>query len=183
MLVKSLNSAVCIFVTPGQISAEDAQRNCCYLGEQRVQFALGRLLLLILVDGGKKIISGTWEQHGSQTWMLTCWSFVQEMGNQHQLKGKTTHGEHWRRLRCASASGGWRNANQTPVLLCSASSFATLISASRTSALSSQVYHSSSSWRKLEVPVVSDTFRVASLHSRSMKPGIFRSVAKKRKTI
>lgn len=96
-------------------------------------------------------------------------------------KGTTTHGKHWRRLRCASANGGQRNANQTPVLLCSASSFATLISASRTSALSSQVYHSSSSWRKLEVPVVSDTFRVASLHNRSMKPGIFKSVAKKEK--
>lgn len=70
---------------------------------------------------------------------------------------------------------------QVPVLLCSASSFATLISASSTRALSSQVYHSSSSCRKLEVPVVSDTFRVASLHNRSMKPGIFRSVAGKKK--
>lgn len=54
MLVKSLNSVVCIFATPGQISAEDAQRNCCYPGEQRVRFALGRLLLLILVDGENK---------------------------------------------------------------------------------------------------------------------------------
>lgn len=74
------------------------------------------------------------------------------------------------------------NTGQIPVLLCSASSFATLINASSTRALSSQVYHSSSSWRKLEVPVVSDTFRVASLHNRSMKPGIFRSVAEKEKT-
>ncbi|TNN52507.1 hypothetical protein EYF80_037274 [Liparis tanakae] len=44
--------------------------------------------------------------------------------------------------------------------------------ASSTSALSSHVYQSSSSCRKL-APVASDTFLVASLHNRSMKPGMF----------
>lgn len=62
-----------------------------------------------------------------------------------------------------------------PVLLCSASSVAICMRASRTRALSSQVYQSSSSCRKL-APVASDTFLVASLHSRSMKPGMFSRV-------
>lgn len=47
--------------------------------------------------------------------------------------------------------------------------------ASSTRALSNHVYQSSSSCRKL-APVASDTFLVASLHSRSMKPGMFSRV-------
>lgn len=174
MLVKSLNSAVCIFVSPGQISAEDAQCKCCYLGEQRVRFALGPLLLLILVDGEKK--NNQWYMRTTRESDLNAdvLVFCARNGEPTPVKRQNNTRRTLKRVKMG---------NQTPVLLCSASSFATLISASRTSALSSQVYHSSSSWRKLEVPVVSDTFRVASLHSRSMKPGIFRSVAKKRKTI
>lgn len=63
----------------------------------------------------------------------------------------------------------------SPVLLCSASSVAICMRASSTRALSSQVYQSSSSCRKF-APVASDTFLVASLHSRSMKPGMFSRV-------
>lgn len=63
----------------------------------------------------------------------------------------------------------------SPVLLCSASSVAICIRASSTRALSNHVYQSSSSCRKL-APVASDTFLVASLHSRSMKPGMFSRV-------
>lgn len=63
----------------------------------------------------------------------------------------------------------------SPVLLCSASSEAICMRASSTRALSSHVYQSSSSCRKLEAPVASDTFLVASLHRRSMKPGMFSS--------
>lgn len=62
-----------------------------------------------------------------------------------------------------------------PVLLCSASSVAIRMRASITRALSSQVYQSSSSCWKL-APVASDTFLVANLHSRSMKPGMFSKV-------
>lgn len=62
------------------------------------------------------------------------------------------------------------------MLLCSASSVAICMRASSTRALSSHVYQSSSSCRKLDAPVASDTFLVASLHRRSMKPGMFRSV-------
>lgn len=66
--------------------------------------------------------------------------------------------------------------------LCSDSSLATRMRASSTKALSSHVYHSSNSWRKLAVPVDSDTFRVASLQSRSTKPGMLRrAAAEKRK--
>lgn len=61
------------------------------------------------------------------------------------------------------------------MLLCSASSVAICMRASSTRALSSQVYQSSSSCRKL-APVASDTFLVASLHRRSMKPGMFSRV-------
>lgn len=60
-----------------------------------------------------------------------------------------------------------------PVLLCSASSMAICMRASNTSALSSQLCQSSSSCSSAAVPDASDTFRVASLHSRSIKPGIF----------
>lgn len=62
------------------------------------------------------------------------------------------------------------------MLLCSASSVAICMRASSTKALSSHVYQSSSSCRKLDAPVASDTFLVASLHRRSMKPGMFRRV-------
>lgn len=113
--------------------------------------------------------------------MLICESSIQEKGNKGQMKEKVSGGKPWEKLGYAWAAGGWTDARQVPVLLCSASSLATLISASSTRALSSQVYHSSSSCRKVEVPVVSDTFRVASLHNRSIKPGIFRSVAGKKK--
>ena len=65
--------------------------------------------------------------------------------------------------------------------LCSDSSLATRIRASSTKALSSHVYHSSNSCRKLAVPVDSDTFRVASLQSRSTKPGMLRSAAAEEK--
>lgn len=61
----------------------------------------------------------------------------------------------------------------SPVLLCSASSMAICMRASNTRALSSQLCQSSSSCSSAAVPEASDTFLVASLHSRSMKPGMF----------
>lgn len=93
----------------------------------------------------------------------------------------------WRRdLKSTSTSIGVRRRKQCensaaqlnlvlPVLLWSASSVAICMRASSTRALSSHVYHSSSSCRKF-APVASDTFLVASLHNRSMKPGMFSRV-------
>lgn len=63
----------------------------------------------------------------------------------------------------------------SPVLLCSGSSVAICMRASSTRALSSHVYQSSSSCRKL-APVASDTFLVANLQSRSMNPGMLSRV-------
>lgn len=84
---------------------------------------------------------------------------------------KTVHTAEFK--QCEEPTAPWTVLS--PVLLCSASSVAICMRASSTRALSSHVYQSSSSCRKF-APVASDTFLVASLHSRSMKPGMFSRV-------
>ncbi len=80
-----------------------------------------------------------------------------------------------------AANGNTRAGKRrtSPVLLCSASSIANCMRASRTNALSSQLCQSSSSSRA-EASAASVTFRVASLQRRSIKPGIFTRVTAER---